>query len=281
MARLMSQIKGGYYAAAPAAVAAVLERLRPPSSGECVILDPCAGEGHALLQLAQGLQCGALRHRAVRRSCGPGAGIVARGPIAGSGRLPAVCDQLPLVLILLVQPSLRLRHGRRRQGGKRSSSSVPPICWPTTACWPWCARMTLPTATRPASSLKSTSTQISAMPFPEEVRKYNETVILGCKRKQSRVVNSPRLPLRLAGAADGRTTSSIGCLPACVPGFSARRSPRTPNWHDWSPRARSVPYRTARRSCRLSPQAAVEPWQRASCHALGVRSYRRTDLPAQ
>jgi hypothetical protein len=51
MARLMSLVKGGYYAAAPEAVAAVLERLRPPSTGICSILDPCAGEGHALLQL--------------------------------------------------------------------------------------------------------------------------------------------------------------------------------------------------------------------------------------
>ena len=56
MARLMSQVKGGYYAAAPEAVAAVMERLRPPVDGECVILDPCAGEGKALLQLAAGLK---------------------------------------------------------------------------------------------------------------------------------------------------------------------------------------------------------------------------------
>ncbi len=27
----------------------------PPAAGDCLILDPCAGEGHALLQLAQGL----------------------------------------------------------------------------------------------------------------------------------------------------------------------------------------------------------------------------------
>ena len=40
MARLMSQVKGGYYAAAPEAVAAVLERLRPPDYGECLVLDP-------------------------------------------------------------------------------------------------------------------------------------------------------------------------------------------------------------------------------------------------
>jgi hypothetical protein len=56
MARLMSQIKGGYYAANPVAVAAVLDRLRPPSAGQCVILDPCAGGGHALLQFAQELR---------------------------------------------------------------------------------------------------------------------------------------------------------------------------------------------------------------------------------
>jgi hypothetical protein len=34
MARLMSQIKGGYYAADPVAVAAVLERLQPPDTGD-------------------------------------------------------------------------------------------------------------------------------------------------------------------------------------------------------------------------------------------------------
>jgi len=56
MARLMSQVKGGFYAAAPEAVAAVLERLRPPAAGEIVIFDPCAGEGRALLQLAHGLR---------------------------------------------------------------------------------------------------------------------------------------------------------------------------------------------------------------------------------
>jgi hypothetical protein len=35
---------------------------------------------------------------------------------------------------------------------------------------------------------------ISAMPFPEEVRKFNETVILGYKRKQPRVVNHRDCP---------------------------------------------------------------------------------------
>jgi hypothetical protein len=55
MARFMSQIRGGYYAAAPEAVAAVLQRLRPPERGDCLVFDPCAGEGLALVQLAEGL----------------------------------------------------------------------------------------------------------------------------------------------------------------------------------------------------------------------------------
>ena len=55
MARLMSQVKGGYYAAAPEAVAAVLERLRPPDYGECLDPGPVCRRGLALLQLAQGL----------------------------------------------------------------------------------------------------------------------------------------------------------------------------------------------------------------------------------
>ena len=36
--------------------------------------------------------------------------------------------------------------------------------------------------------------QISAMPFPESVRKFGETVVLGCKRKQSRAANHRDCP---------------------------------------------------------------------------------------
>ena len=55
MARLASQAKGAYYPTAPEVVDAILQRLRPPVNGECVILDPAAGMGLALLGFAQGL----------------------------------------------------------------------------------------------------------------------------------------------------------------------------------------------------------------------------------
>lgn len=55
--RLEAQIKGGYYPAAPEAVAACLRHLAPPDEGEAVILDPCAGRGAAICQIADAWGC--------------------------------------------------------------------------------------------------------------------------------------------------------------------------------------------------------------------------------
>jgi hypothetical protein len=61
--RLAGQIKQGYFPAPPAAIASILRHLKipdpPPDSQfrreDINILDPCAGEGKALVQLAEGL----------------------------------------------------------------------------------------------------------------------------------------------------------------------------------------------------------------------------------
>jgi hypothetical protein len=63
MARLASVVKQGYFPAPPEAVAGILRHLKipdpPPESpsrvGDINILDPCAGEARALVQLAEGL----------------------------------------------------------------------------------------------------------------------------------------------------------------------------------------------------------------------------------
>jgi len=55
--RLEAQLKGGYYPAAPEAVAECLKYLQPPETGEAVILDPCAGQGNAIWQIADALDC--------------------------------------------------------------------------------------------------------------------------------------------------------------------------------------------------------------------------------
>jgi hypothetical protein len=50
-------MRGGFYPASPAAVAHAATFLRPPTSGPCALLDPCAGEGAAVRQLAGLLGC--------------------------------------------------------------------------------------------------------------------------------------------------------------------------------------------------------------------------------
>lgn len=60
MARLASQSKGGFYATPPEEMALVCQRLRVKAGANLNLLDPCAGEGEALRQMAEALaQAGA------------------------------------------------------------------------------------------------------------------------------------------------------------------------------------------------------------------------------
>ena len=55
--RLAAQMRGGFYPAAPEAIAHAATFLRPPEHARFAILDPCAGEGAAIKQLAALLGC--------------------------------------------------------------------------------------------------------------------------------------------------------------------------------------------------------------------------------
>ena len=79
--------------------------------------------------------------------------------------------------------------------------------------------------------------QISAMPFPEEVRKYKETIILGCKRKQPRKSATAGMP-GTGWRSGWRPMSFTSCRRASDPGSSASRSRPIPSWPGWWPRAR-------------------------------------------
>jgi len=183
MARLMSQIKGGYYAAAPEAVEAVMERLRPPSSGQCILLDPCAGEGRALLQLAEGLQA------------------VPYGIELSEDRAALVQESLPEGQALAPADFLRCAISPR----SFSFAFVNPPYDYATGGEGRVESQFIERATHlladggvlalvcPEEVANSYATakffeehfyQVSAMPFPDEVRKYGETVILGYKRER-------------------------------------------------------------------------------------------------
>lgn len=182
MARLMSQVKGGYYAAAPDAVAAVLERLRPSDQGECLVLDPCAGEGTALLQLAHGIQA------------------VPFGIELSEDRAAMVRESLPVGQALAPADFLRCTISYR------SFSFIwcnPPYDYATgeegRVESQFLERgfhlladngvLALVCPEDVASSFQTVDffqerfCEISAMPFPAKVRRYQETIILGRKRK--------------------------------------------------------------------------------------------------
>jgi hypothetical protein len=164
----MSQIKGGYYAAAPEAVAAVLQRLRSPARGECLILDPCAGEGRALVQLAQGLRA------------------VPYGIELSEDRAATVRDSLPEDQALAPADFLRTAISYR----SFSFAWVnPPYDYAHLLVDNGVLALVCPedvaSSYATAEFFEEHFYQVSAMPFPEEVRKYGETVILGYKRKQS------------------------------------------------------------------------------------------------
>ncbi|MEI8375325.1 MAG: DUF6094 domain-containing protein [Planctomycetota bacterium] len=189
----MSQIKGGYYAADPVAVAAVLDRLIPPETGECLILDPCAGEGHALRQLAQGLHA------------------VPYGIELSEDRAAIVRESLPEDQALAPADFLRCAisyhafsfvwcnppydyatggEGRvetqfiERAAQLLAENGVLALVCPHDVADSY----------QTSEFFEQYFYDISAMPFPAEACKYNETIILGRKGKQPRAVNHRDCP---------------------------------------------------------------------------------------
>ena len=207
MARLASQAKGGFYSAAPDAVAAVLSRLRPPLIGECPVLDPCCGQSMALLQLVQGLE----ETHAKMAADGTelfGPGIVkptALNVLAYGIELSE--DRAAIAAALLDEDkALCPCDFFRCQVSYNSFSLVwsnPPFDGDSDG------RVELQFAKRAigllvdggimafvspesvAESYEAVSwfeerlEQISVVPFPEHVRRFGEVVVLGRKRKQS------------------------------------------------------------------------------------------------
>ena len=229
MARLMSQIKGGFYAADPAAVAAVLTRLRPPDRGECLALDPCAGEGHALLQLAQGLRAVPYGielsedHAATVRESLP------------EGQSLAPADFLRCAIsyrsfsIAFVNPPYDYATGEEGRVERQFIERAADLLVDGGVLALVCPE-DIANSYATAEFFEERFCQVSAMPFPEEVRKFKETVVLGCKRRQ--------------------TPGTSGCWPSAC-----------------EPRPSTVPYRPAAcgppaRRSRLPFQASCGPHRR-------------------
>lgn len=194
MARLMSQVKGGYYAAAPEAVAAVMERFRPPSTGECLVLDPCAGEGHALVQLARGLRAVPYgielsedRAATVRESLPEGQALAPADFLRTSITYRAFS-------FAWVNPPYDFASGGEGRVEMQFIERAAHLLVDGGVLALVCPQDVAESYTM-QEFFDEHFERVSAMPFPEAVRKYSETVILGAKRKQS--------PSAITGRYDG------------------------------------------------------------------------------
>lgn len=179
MARLMSQARGGCYEAAPEAISAVLDRIYPPVKGECLVLDPCASRGMAVLQIANHLD-------------------------AEPFGVELSEDRAAILKMFLEDDALAPADYLRTAMSPQSFSFVwsnPPFDSDSDG------RVELSFARKAISSLvdggvlafvcpqdvaeqydtiefmEERCEQISAVPFPADVRRFNEVVVLGRKKK--------------------------------------------------------------------------------------------------
>lgn len=179
MARLAAEAKGCYYPAHPDAVAMILERLTP--TDPCYIVDPCAGLGAALMQLAQGLS--AIPY-GVELSEDRAAALMSLLPegnaLAPADFLRSTVSAGSFSFVWLNPPYADAGDGLGRVESHFIEATVPILAerGVLALCCP----------ERVGHGMMRFFAQrfddVSIWPFPEDCRPYNEVVILGVKKKQ-------------------------------------------------------------------------------------------------
>jgi len=184
--RLAAQARGGFYAAAPEAVAAAAEFLRPPDDGAFCILDPCCGRGAAIAQFRDILRCPADRVFAIELD--EGRAVEAKAALPGSKVVaPASFFSMRITPGCFCFAWVNSPFDDQTGGGGRVEykflqratellrpKGVMALVCPEHVSEGWDIR----------NYLRQWFTDLSMMPFLEEHRPFNEVVIFGVKREQ-------------------------------------------------------------------------------------------------
>jgi hypothetical protein len=183
MARLASQVRGGYYAAAPEAISAILAKLHGPIDGECLVLDPCAGEGLALNQIATclravpyGCELSEDRARTMAES------VPAENTLAPADFLRTAISYHSFSFVWCNPPYDYSTSGGRTETEFARRSTDLLVDGGVLALV--CPQNIAEDDYEILNLFQSRFERVSVVPFPEEVRKYNEVVVLGQKRKK-------------------------------------------------------------------------------------------------
>lgn len=187
--RLAAQCKGGFYPADSAAITAACKPLRAPS-GKWSLLDPCAGKGAALLQLAEELGCDQSGLHAIELDEGRAndlhvsytrLGLDKAKVLAPASMLGCSVSQGGFSMIWLNPPFDDEIGG----GGRVETAFLRKATWWLKAGGILC--LVCPEHVATNWTVREILMQwydcISIEPFPESVRNYHEVVVYAVKRK--------------------------------------------------------------------------------------------------
>jgi len=183
--RLAAKAKAGFYPAHHTAVSLALQHVRPPD-GIFNIIDPCAGKGEAIAQIARTLICPLNRVYAVEldegRAAECKANLAGANVIAPASLMGVRCTAGTMSFAWL-NPPFDTEPG----GGKRDEYSF------LARITSWLKvhgvlAMVMPEKTyRNSDVCRQLGTwfeDITCRPFPEEVREFEEVIVLAMKRSE-------------------------------------------------------------------------------------------------
>lgn len=180
--RLKGQIKCGFYPAPNAAIDMIAARLIPPK-GEWTLLDPCAGEGDAVLRLAHVLACPSVY--AIELDEGRAETLKTRENIqalAPANCLGCKASTQTFSLVWLNPPYDHEIHGGRTE--TLFFHHVTPWIKPAGILCLVCPEH-VQEDWRLRDYLCRWYERISVMPFPEHCRQYEEVVVFAVKRQEA------------------------------------------------------------------------------------------------
>ncbi len=191
--RLEAQLKGGFYPCPLEAVSMVGALLRPIDVTQTNILDPCAGEGEAILCLAHCLQLSRAQVSAVELESSRAAVLAGKVPhaLAGVDFLLVGCTPIQAFSMIWCNPPFDSEVG----GGTRAELSFVQKATPMLVRTGVMA-LVVPEGTLFWQDLRehlmAWYDNLSVLPFPKGVRKYKEVVVLGVKRDRPVAVGARR-----------------------------------------------------------------------------------------
>ena len=191
--RLIGQIKQGYFPAPPEAIAGILKHLRRPVEpdprfkvDEVNILDPCSGEGKALVQLAEGLSISPGHVFAIELNASRAARIAEAYPdvrLLGPCSFEATRITRHSFSLVYLNPPFDDEFG----GGGREETSflrqAVDLLLPAGILVLVCPVNQVFGSSQMCELLDTWFEQIELFLFPEDCRSYRECVVFGSRRK--------------------------------------------------------------------------------------------------